>query len=100
MTAPRTSAETKNQWARDDPAFVVITSLLVAVAAAAYCVACVAFELARPRCGVLSPGGVAGLVPSEAAFLVPLGPHLVKPVFCRPLGLAGLATPFFGVRSP
>lgn len=33
-------AETKNQWARDDPAFVVITSLLVAVAAAAYCVAC------------------------------------------------------------
>ena len=32
-------AETKNQWARDDPAFVVITSVLVAVASAAYCVA-------------------------------------------------------------
>lgn len=30
--------QTKNQWARDDPAFVVITSLLVAVSAAAYCI--------------------------------------------------------------
>jgi UNC-50 family len=30
--------QTKNQWARDDPAFVVITSVLVAVAATAYCV--------------------------------------------------------------
>lgn len=32
-------AETKNQWARDDPAFVVICSLLLAVATLAYCAA-------------------------------------------------------------
>ncbi|KAH7518040.1 hypothetical protein FEM48_Zijuj09G0128400 [Ziziphus jujuba var. spinosa] len=32
-------SETKNQWARDDPAFVVICSLLLAVATLAYCVA-------------------------------------------------------------
>ncbi|KAJ6965109.1 protein unc-50 [Populus alba x Populus x berolinensis] len=31
--------QTKNQWARDDPAFVVISSLLLAVAALAYCAA-------------------------------------------------------------
>ncbi|KAG6547553.1 hypothetical protein Mapa_011001 [Marchantia paleacea] len=31
--------QTKNQWARDDPAFVVICSLLLAVAASAYCAA-------------------------------------------------------------
>ncbi|KAL9333567.1 hypothetical protein Peur_073706 [Populus x canadensis] len=31
--------QTKNQWARDDPAFVVICSLLLVVAALAYCVA-------------------------------------------------------------
>lgn len=31
--------QTKNQWARDDPAFVVICSLLVAIAATAYCIA-------------------------------------------------------------
>mmetsp|Transcript_17761 Transcript_17761/g.33952 ORF Transcript_17761/g.33952 Transcript_17761/m.33952 type:complete len:253 (+) Transcript_17761:306-1064(+) len=31
--------QTKNQWARDDPAFVVICSLLVSVAATAYCIA-------------------------------------------------------------
>lgn len=31
--------QTKNQWARDDPAFVVITATLVAVAATAYCMA-------------------------------------------------------------
>jgi len=30
--------QTKNQWARDDPAFVIICSLLVAAAATAYCV--------------------------------------------------------------
>lgn len=30
--------QTKNQWARDDPAFVVITCMLVAVAAIAYCI--------------------------------------------------------------
>eukprot|EP00884_Botryococcus_braunii_P007011 jgi/Botrbrau1/16310/Bobra.0066s0078.1 len=30
--------QTKNQWARDDPAFVVITSMMVAVAAVAYCI--------------------------------------------------------------
>ncbi|MBA0655169.1 hypothetical protein Goklo_007683, partial [Gossypium klotzschianum] len=30
---------TKNQWARDDPAFVVICSLLLAVATIAYCAA-------------------------------------------------------------
>jgi len=30
--------QTKNQWARDDPAFVVVTSVLVALAATAYCV--------------------------------------------------------------
>ncbi|MBA0804389.1 hypothetical protein Gohar_003976 [Gossypium harknessii] len=32
-------SETKNQWARDDPAFVVICSLLLAVATIAYCAA-------------------------------------------------------------
>ncbi|KAG6417491.1 hypothetical protein SASPL_119672 [Salvia splendens] len=32
-------AETKNQWARDDPAFVVICSLLFSVALIAYCAA-------------------------------------------------------------
>jgi len=32
-------AETKNQWARDDPAFVVICSFLLAVAASAFCAA-------------------------------------------------------------
>ena len=31
--------ETKNQWARDDPAFVVVTCALVAAAACAYCAA-------------------------------------------------------------
>lgn len=31
--------QTKNQWARDDPAFVVICSLLVSVAATAFCIA-------------------------------------------------------------
>ena len=30
--------QTKNQWARDDPAFVVVCCALVAAAAAAYCV--------------------------------------------------------------
>ena len=33
--------QTKNQWARDDPAYVIICCLLVAAAASAYCVACV-----------------------------------------------------------
>ncbi|CAI0445401.1 unnamed protein product [Linum tenue] len=32
-------SETKNQWARDDPAFVVICSLLLAVVTLAYCAA-------------------------------------------------------------
>lgn len=32
-------AETKNQWARDDPCFVVLVCALVAAAATAYCVA-------------------------------------------------------------
>jgi len=32
-------SETKNQWARDDPAFVVIFSLFLIVATSAYCVA-------------------------------------------------------------
>ncbi|KAG8364231.1 hypothetical protein BUALT_Bualt19G0106700 [Buddleja alternifolia] len=31
--------ETKNQWARDDPAFIVIFSLLLAVTTMAYCAA-------------------------------------------------------------
>lgn len=31
--------QTKNQWARDDPAFIVICSFLLAVAASAYCAA-------------------------------------------------------------
>ncbi|KAB1208438.1 hypothetical protein CJ030_MR7G022704 [Morella rubra] len=31
--------QTKNQWARDDPAFVVICSLLLAVATLAFCAA-------------------------------------------------------------
>ncbi|XP_039046846.1 protein unc-50 homolog [Hibiscus syriacus] len=31
--------QTKNQWARDDPAFVVICSLLLTVATVAYCAA-------------------------------------------------------------
>jgi len=31
--------QTKNQWARDDPAFVVICSFLLAVAASAFCAA-------------------------------------------------------------
>jgi hypothetical protein len=30
--------QTKNQWARDDPAFVVVCCLLLAGASAAYCV--------------------------------------------------------------
>lgn len=30
--------QTKNQWARDDPAFVVVLCMLVAVAATAYCI--------------------------------------------------------------
>lgn len=29
--------QTKNQWARDDPAFVVVTCMLVMIAALAYC---------------------------------------------------------------
>ena len=33
--------QTKNHWARDDPAFVVLCSTLVAVTATAYCLACV-----------------------------------------------------------
>ena len=32
-------AETKNQWARDDPCFVVLMCALVAVAALCYCLA-------------------------------------------------------------
>ncbi|DBA72070.1 hypothetical protein WJX79_005533 [Trebouxia sp. C0005] len=31
--------QTKNQWARDDPAFVIVCAMLVACAALAYCVA-------------------------------------------------------------
>ena len=31
--------QTKNQWARDDPAFVVILAALVALSAVAYCLA-------------------------------------------------------------
>nr|GMD24410.1 protein unc-50 homolog [Ipomoea batatas] len=31
--------QTKNQWARDDPAFIVICSLLLIVATLAYCAA-------------------------------------------------------------
>ncbi|GKD00343.1 UNC-50 family protein, partial [Tanacetum coccineum] len=31
--------QTKNQWARDDPAFIVICILLLAVSAVAYSVA-------------------------------------------------------------
>ncbi|KAF6161997.1 hypothetical protein GIB67_021918 [Kingdonia uniflora] len=34
-----TNVKTKNQWARDDPAFVVICSLLLIVATSAYCAA-------------------------------------------------------------
>lgn len=30
--------QTKNQWARDDPAFVVVLCMLVAAAASAYCI--------------------------------------------------------------
>jgi hypothetical protein len=30
--------QTKNQWARDDPAFVVVCCVLVALAATAYCI--------------------------------------------------------------
>lgn len=30
--------QTKNQWARDDPAFVVVCCVLVAIAAVAYCI--------------------------------------------------------------
>lgn len=36
--------ETKNQWARDDPAFIVICSLLLVVATLAYCVAYVPYS--------------------------------------------------------
>ena len=43
----RARAETKNQWARDDPAFVVITCALVAAAACAYCAACVTRDAAQ-----------------------------------------------------
>ena len=32
--------QTKNQWARDDPAFVIATCGLLTVASAAYCIAC------------------------------------------------------------
>lgn len=39
--------QTKNQWARDDPAFVVICCLLLAVAAAAYCATCGALPWQR-----------------------------------------------------
>ncbi|CAI5466733.1 unnamed protein product [Closterium sp. Yama58-4] len=31
--------QTKNQWARDDPAFVVISAMLLAISASSYCVA-------------------------------------------------------------
>ena len=31
--------QTKNHWARDDPAFVLVTSGLVALTAIAYCIA-------------------------------------------------------------
>jgi hypothetical protein len=37
----RDLTETKNQWARDDPAFVVVCSFLLAVAASAFCAALV-----------------------------------------------------------
>ena len=45
--------QTKNQWARDDPAFVVICCLLLAVAAAAYCATCVPEVLDLPDTGPL-----------------------------------------------
>ena len=32
-------SETKNQWARDDPAFMVVLTIFVAVAAFAYAIA-------------------------------------------------------------
>lgn len=31
--------QTKNHWARDDPAFLLVMSLLVSLAACAYCLA-------------------------------------------------------------
>ena len=40
--------QTKNQWARDDPAFVVICCLLLTIAAAAYCATCGPNALALP----------------------------------------------------
>jgi hypothetical protein len=33
--------QTKNQWARDDPAFLVVACMLLTVAAIAYAIACV-----------------------------------------------------------
>ncbi|KAL3651747.1 hypothetical protein CASFOL_004749 [Castilleja foliolosa] len=36
---PSITSQTKNQWARDDPAFVVICSLLLLVSSIAYCAA-------------------------------------------------------------
>ncbi|CAI7879249.1 unnamed protein product [Closterium sp. NIES-53] len=36
---PVRRAETKNQWARDDPAFVVISAMLLAISASSYCIA-------------------------------------------------------------
>uniref|UniRef100_A0A453KG12 Uncharacterized protein n=1 Tax=Aegilops tauschii subsp. strangulata TaxID=200361 RepID=A0A453KG12_AEGTS len=38
--------QTKNQWARDDPAFIVILILFLVFATSAYCAACL--ERVRP----------------------------------------------------
>lgn len=39
INTPPLFPETKNQWARDDPAFVVILCLFLVVATSAYCAA-------------------------------------------------------------
>ena len=49
--------QTKNQWARDDPAFVVVLALLVALATVAYCLA-FGHSLSRSLFTVLSAVGV------------------------------------------
>ncbi|KAJ0011255.1 hypothetical protein Pint_33850 [Pistacia integerrima] len=56
--------QTKNQWARDDPAFVVICSLLLLVATMAYCAA----QIISPGCLLLLSGTTT--VPHMPVFVV------------------------------
>lgn len=73
-------AETKNQWARDDPCFVVLMCALVAVAALCYCLAfghTVWHSLLTILSAVVIDFLALGAVLASAGWCVPWSPRRV-----------------------